>query len=764
MNKKRLTILNLLFLCGLSMSSCSFFAGETIKVDTKTTPQDDSGTKKEDTTSEETKQGEEVKEDTKPVEEFEEEPIQRQGKVDTSKETYTVKWNVNGTIVHTDNNVLRGRYPQLNDEIIYPKSNQKSTEVGKYYAFAGWDIENNSNKAYKFDNLAPVVSDTTFYAQFKLDNLCKVTFNFVGIDEESSAALNAQKIKNYDPNFTKLELYFEKGQKMEISDEIFSLIPEYEAKEEHKEFYRSPNYYLSESNGESINQLYKDQHPTGSDSFISSQFGDIEVKSDVEFDVKYTYQIETIHTSFYVNGIKQIFGINTDYDPNGKNTVGSFYADLKKNKVKSYGLLPQSYIVDSKSYKFLGWNKDPNATTGYDITEIPDSCSIENTDYHAIFSKTEYENLCVEMSFKDYTSNKGFIYSELVNNNVLRVSSDNGISFNNSAFATYCTTNQINYNNINTLTISLPSNQNIKYVYNFDGAELLTNITLPSTLEKISNNAFRYLNKLESITNTSTKLTEIGSNAFEYCTSLVKIDGFDSVKTVGESAFANCSKLNLDSEINFETIGSQAFKKCTSDHLKIGSKVKTIGKQAFSEFQGEEVTIAEGITSLSDKLFENSTFKTVNLPSTVKNLGEDYVNNNSIQAFYGCKELTKYNINSKNTTYIATGDGLVKISGGVLVSGNENTVITKNIKQIGDYAFGGSSIKKIRIPSTVTSVSTKAFCKSDLNRIDYDGTISQLEDLNNFYGVKFYLIDLINKVNVYCTDENTVERGKGINY
>jgi len=79
------------------------------------------------------------------------------------------------------------------------------------------------------------------------------------------------------------------------------------------------------------------------------------------------------------------------------------------------------------------------------------------------------------------------------------------------------------------------------------------------------------------------KITSIGAYAFEGCTSLTTIDGFDLVKNIEQCAFYDCSSLTtIDGFGAVVTIGESAFFRCTSLTTIDGfDSVQTIGDQAF---------------------------------------------------------------------------------------------------------------------------------------------------------------------------------------
>ena len=123
------------------------------------------------------------------------------------------------------------------------------------------------------------------------------------------------------------------------------------------------------------------------------------------------------------------------------------------------------------------------------------------------------------------------------------------------------------------------------------------------------NNSDVIINDLRDITAVTIgpSVTEIGKDAFYYCTSLKTVSIPDSVTSIGDDAFRYCSSLGstehpLIIPDSVTSIGNYAFEHCYNlASLIIGKKVDTIGKYAFS---------------YCTKLL------TLNIPDSVKNIGQ----------------------------------------------------------------------------------------------------------------------------------------------
>ena len=121
--------------------------------------------------------------------------------------------------------------------------------------------------------------------------------------------------------------------------------------------------------------------------------------------------------------------------------------------------------------------------------------------------------------------------------------------------------------------------------------------------------------------------------------------------------------------------------------------VTTIGDKAFAHCENlQSVTIPEGVTSLGIEIFFDSSTKlgTITLPKSLKKVNR--------ATFYGA--------------YVS---GYKVASGNKYFSASTSYTIPKSVKSIEPYAFsteamGICKLKKIIVPTSVTSVKNDAFC------------------------------------------------------
>lgn len=190
----------------------------------------------------------------------------------------------------------------------------------------------------------------------------------------------------------------------------------------------------------------------------------------------------------------------------------------------------------------------------------------------------------------------------------------------------------------------------------FKGCANMTSITIPNTVNYISDFAFDGCTSLPVINNiryADTYLVEavdktlstytikegtkwIGTSAFDYCTALTSIVIPNTVISIGYGAFFGCSSLiSITLPNTISSIAAQTFYNCSSlTSVSIGNSVTSIGKEAFYNCTSlTSVTIPNSVTSIGKYAFYNCTNLTsVTIPNSVTSIGKS--------AFSGCTGLT----------------------------------------------------------------------------------------------------------------------------
>ena len=245
--------------------------------------------------------------------------------------------------------------------------------------------------------------------------------------------------------------------------------------------------------------------------------------------------------------------------------------------------------------------------------------------------------------------------------------------------------------------------------YAFFGQTQLTKVVLPDTLITIGDFAFADCTGLTGGLIFPDSITTIGNNAYYRCSALygtVKLPA--SLITIGDEVFDGCGATGntglhgpLEIPANVVSIGNYAFHDCSFESLTLPEGLKSIGEGAFAwnEKIAGELIIPSTVESIGARAFQNCSQLTGSLviPEGITEIGE--------RAFTNCYNLTGTLTLPSTLTYI----GPYAFEACHLLSGELH--IPEGVTEIGECAFVSCQnlTGTLTIPASVRSVGAKAF-------------------------------------------------------
>ena len=202
---------------------------------------------------------------------------------------------------------------------------------------------------------------------------------------------------------------------------------------------------------------------------------------------------------------------------------------------------------------------------------------------------------------------------------------------------------------------------------------IVTSILIPASVTNIGQEAFNYCTGLGNVTIPGS-VVSIGGFAFSYCGGLTNVTIKDGVRSIGDFAFNWCSGLIAVAIPGSVTnVGDGIFASCGSlANVLMVNAVTSIGQSEFAYCEGlTNVTIPAGLTSIgSFAFYECLSLGSVTIPSSVISIGD--------------------------SAFAYSGLNSVAISGG--------------LTSIGDDAFSSCyNLVSLKIPYSVTNIEPYAF-------------------------------------------------------
>lgn len=231
--------------------------------------------------------------------------------------------------------------------------------------------------------------------------------------------------------------------------------------------------------------------------------------------------------------------------------------------------------------------------------------------------------------------------------------------------------------------------------------------------------------------------------------SLTEVILNDSIYIIGNYAFYGTSLTSLTLPSGLTSIGNYAFYycRCLTDIIFSGNNLKSIGESSFCCCSAlTDIVLPDGIETIGKEAFNScSSLESVYIPATATSIGENMlfgcngIKHLSMPAISITSDNSNYTLKSIFYTSYYSYDEKVKLE---TLEINSGTIIPKNfaygfsvnslkiadtVTEIGNSAFGYSSVANLELPSSVTTIGDSAFCGcSDLTEIKIPGNVKTI--------------------------------------
>ncbi len=410
----------------------------------------------------------------------------------------------------------------------------------------------------------------------------------------------------------------------------------------------------------------------------------------VSTETKDIFEIREGTLSVAAGAFNSCYEITNIIIPESVNQIGSYaFNGMSALKTIEYRGSEEAWNqIDFGS----GWNESTGGSTEEGYTEIV------------------YCNGATPPSYGDYTSGLHFMWDEAIGG--YQVSKYTGAE-------------------TNVVIPSIYLDQPVKAIANDAfNSRSITDVTIPDSVETISENAFANCNQLVKV-KMSNNLKQIGTNAFYCCGMLESISLPDSVEAIGRNAFESTPLYNALTVDRPLYIGNVLIKVSpdATGAIEIKDGTRLVADHALYECAGiTNVIIPTSVMRVGKYAFANTySLETAIYAGTEEEMqrvsfGEGYNENAGINTSIGTTNIVFLNgayIPSDKEEYTP---GLVfapnsDMTGCIITNYDGNDTVVKipsiylgyPVTEIAADAFNNKSVTEVSIPATVNSIGNSAF-------------------------------------------------------
>ena len=275
-----------------------------------------------------------------------------------------------------------------------------------------------------------------------------------------------------------------------------------------------------------------------------------------------------------------------------------------------------------------------------------------------------------------------------------------------------------------------------RWKFNFD-VQIATRYEI--TTDSIYSGTFNNLGlQFKQLNNTSVTIRFLYDNIVEYCDENTEIY-LPSKRTIKIDISNNIKAIKFCSNL-------QNYSKLFSRVIKYGSNVNSLLDNAFQLSNQKEYLLPNNITVIPQYCFYNCVYlEDFTIPDTVTDINQDAFVNTSLKKIYIPKNvsnivtmtfptesLTRIEVDNQNPFYDSRNDcnAIIDKSNNKLIVGCINTIIPSSVTSIGTRAFYKCQILNIQIPSSVKTIGSFAFYRCNLlKNIELSNMITYIDIL-----------------------------------
>lgn len=284
-------------------------------------------------------------------------------------------------------------------------------------------------------------------------------------------------------------------------------------------------------------------------------------------------------------------------------------------------------------------------------------------------------------------------------------------------------------NNTNLLRVEIPASVTSIAGYAFANSSNLAEVVFAANSNLTALGPYTFANTKLAAFQVPARVTSIGDAAFDSCTRLTTLtfEAGSQLQTIGTSAFNRAGLTSITLPATLTTLGSNAFSANTalaSVSFASGSQLTALGNNAFSGLPQSAIALPASVTSIGSSPFGS------NIRLTVADSNPNYSIDNGVLFNKTRTTLMAYAPWLTDSTYVIPAS-VTTLSGSAFIDSQLQTLnIPSTVSTIGSYAFARSNrLTEVTFSpnSTLTRIPSAAFQASGLLRITIPSSVTFIE-------------------------------------